>query len=103
TGDVMIRLASKPDHLFIPSVSVMMESVLSVYGARTVGVIMTGMGNDGADAMVNIRKAGGITIAESEESAIVFGMPGETVKRGGAEIVVPIWNIAAEIIKAVNR
>jgi two-component system chemotaxis response regulator CheB len=103
TGDVMIRLASKPDHLFIPSVSVMMESVLSVYGGRTVGVIMTGMGNDGADAMVNIRKAGGITIAESEESAIVFGMPGETVKRGGAEIVVPIWNITAEIIKAVNR
>jgi len=103
TGDVMIRLASKPDHLFIPSVSVMMESVLSVYGARTVGVIMTGMGNDGADAMVNIRKAGGTTIAESEESAIVYGMPGETVKRGGAEIVVPIWNIAAEIIKAVNR
>ena len=103
TGDIMVRLASKPEHLFIPSVSVMMESVLNVYGARTVGVIMTGMGNDGADAMVNIRKAGGITIAESEESAIVYGMPGETVKRGGAEIVVPIWNIAAEIIKAVNR
>jgi len=102
-GDVMVRLSSKPDHLFIPSVSVMMESVLSVYGSRTVGVIMTGMGNDGADAMVNIRKAGGITIAESEESAIVYGMPGETVKRGGAEIVVPIWNIAAEIVKAVNR
>jgi two-component system chemotaxis response regulator CheB len=102
-GNVMIRLASKPDHLFIPSVSVMMESVLDIYGSRTVGVIMTGMGNDGADAMVNIRKVGGITIAESEESAIVFGMPGETVKRGGAEIVVPIWNIAAEIIKAVNR
>ncbi len=103
TGDVMIRLSSKPDHLFIPSVSIMMEAVLSVYGARTVGVIMTGMGNDGADAMVNIRKAGGITIAESEESAIVFGMPGETIKRGGADIVVPIWNIAAEIVKAVNR
>ncbi len=103
TGDVMIRLGSKPDHLFMPSVSVMMESVLKVYGERTIGVIMTGMGTDGADAMVNIRKAGGITIAESEESAIVNGMPGETVKRGGAEIVVPIWNIAREVIKAVSR
>ncbi|HCF48641.1 MAG TPA: chemotaxis response regulator protein-glutamate methylesterase [Syntrophomonas sp.] len=102
-GDVLIRLASKPDHLFMPSVSIMMDSVLGVYGSRTVGVIMTGMGSDGADSMVNIRKAGGITIAESEESAIVFGMPGETIKRGGAEIVAPIWDIAGEIVKAVNR
>ncbi len=102
-GDVIIRLTSKPDHLFIPSVSVMMDSVLNVYGDRTVGVIMTGMGNDGADTMVKIREAGGITIAESEESAIVFGMPGEAIKRGGAEIVVPIWDIAREIIRAVNR
>lgn len=103
SGDVIIRLSSKPDHLFIPSVSVMMDSVLNVYGDRTVGVIMTGMGNDGADTMVKIRQAGGITIAESEESAIVFGMPGEAIKRGGAEIVVPIWDIAREIIRAVNR
>lgn len=102
-GEVAIRLSSKPDHLFIPSVSVMMDSVLKVYGNRTVGVIMTGMGNDGADTMVKIRQAGGPTIAESEESAIVFGMPGEAIKRGGAEIVVPIWDIAREIVRAVNR
>jgi two-component system chemotaxis response regulator CheB len=61
------------------------------------------MGNDGADAMVDIRKAGGITIAESEESAIVFGMPGDTIKRGGAQVVAPIWNIAREIMRAVNN
>lgn len=103
SGDVLIRLPSKPDHLFIPSVSVMMNSVLNVYGPQTVGVIMTGMGNDGADAMVEIRKAGGMTIAESEESAIVFGMPGETIKKGGAQVVVPIWDIAREIVRAVNR
>ncbi|PKM76141.1 MAG: chemotaxis response regulator protein-glutamate methylesterase [Firmicutes bacterium HGW-Firmicutes-15] len=102
-GDVLLRLPTKPDHLFIPSVSVMMESVLNIYGRRTIGVIMTGMGDDGANAMVEIRRAGGITIAESEESAIVFGMPGETIKRGGAEIIAPIWDIAGEIIKAVKR
>jgi len=102
-GDVLIRLPSKPDHLFIPSVSVMMHSVLQVYGAKTVGVIMTGMGNDGADTMLEIRQAGGITIAEAEESAIVFGMPGEAIKLGGAEIVTPIWNIAREIVRAVHR
>lgn len=102
-GDVVIRLTSKPDHLFVPSVSVMMQSVLDIYANKTVGVIMTGMGCDGADSMVKIRQAGGITIAESEESAIVFGMPGEAIKRGGAEIVVPIWDIAREIVRAVNR
>lgn len=103
SGEVVVRLPSKPDHLFIPSVSVMMHSVLSVYGDRTVGVLMTGMGSDGADTMVEIRNAGGITIAESEETAIVFGMPGEAIKRGGAEIVAPIWNIAKEIVRAVNK
>jgi two-component system chemotaxis response regulator CheB len=101
-GDAVIRLSSKPDHLFVPSVSVMMHSVLAVYGKQTIGVIMTGMGSDGADSMVEIRQAGGLTIAESEESAIVFGMPGEAIKRGGAEIIVPIWDIASEIVKAVD-
>jgi two-component system chemotaxis response regulator CheB len=103
SGEVLLRLPTKPDHLYIPSVSVMMRSVLKIYGRCTIGVIMTGMGNDGADAMVDIHRAGGITIAESEESAIVFGMPNEAIKRGGAEIIVPIWDIAHEIIKAVNR
>lgn len=102
-GEVLLRLPSKPDHLFIPSVSVMMKSVLSVYGSQTVGVIMTGMGNDGADAMAEIRQAGGMTIAESEESAIVFGMPGEAIKLGGAQVVAPIWDIAREIMRAVNK
>jgi len=102
-GDVLLRLPSKPDHLFIPSVSVMMHSVVQIYGAQTVGVIMTGMGNDGADTMLEIRQAGGMTIAESEESAIVFGMPGEAIKRGGAQVVAPIWNIAREIMRAVNN
>jgi len=101
-GHILIRTPSKPEHLFIPSVDVMMESVLSVFGQDTVGVLMTGMGDDGADAMVKIREAGGITIAESEESAIVFGMPGEAIRRGGADIVAPSWEIAEEIIKAVG-
>jgi len=101
-GEVVVRLPSQPDHHFIPSVGVMMESVLKVFGSNTIGVLMTGMGDDGADAMVKIRQAGGLTIAESEESAIVFGMPGEAIKRGGAKIVVPIWDIADVIVKAVG-
>ncbi len=100
--DIVIRLPKRPEHAFIPSVDVMMNAVLKVFGADTVGVLMTGMGNDGSAAMVNIRKAGGITIAESQESAIVFGMPAEAIEMGGAEIVAPSWDIADEIIKAVE-
>ena len=79
-----------------------MESVLSVFKERTIGVLMTGMGDDGADSMVKIRQAGGYTIAESEETSIVFGMPAEAIKRGGADIVLPSYEIANEIIKRVE-
>ncbi len=103
SGETVIRLTTRPEHLFVPSVSVMMDSVLNIYQERTIGVIMTGMGSDGADSMVRIKQAGGITIAESEDTAIVFGMPGEAIKRGGAGIVVPIWDIAREIVKAIDK
>jgi two-component system chemotaxis response regulator CheB len=101
-NNIMIRLSTKPEMLFVPSVNVMMEAVLEVFGKNTVGVLLTGMGDDGADAMVKIRKAGGITIAESEETAIVFGMPREAIERGGADIVVPSYRVAEEIVKAVR-
>ena len=100
----LLRVSGSPVTTFMPSVNVTMESVLErVGGSRTVGVIMTGMGDDGADAMVKIRQAGGITIAEDESTAIVFGMPREAIARGGAEIVVPAHRVPDEIIKAVER
>lgn len=101
--EVVIRNSTRPDHQFMPSVDVMMHSVLEIYGNRTIGVLMTGMGTDGAEGMVSIKAAGGFTIAESEESAIVFGMPQEAIKRGGASIVVPNWRIAEKIVQAVNE
>lgn len=100
----ILRLSSTPKTLFMPSVNVTMESILEQFGGdRTIGVLMTGMGDDGADAMVKIRKAGGVTIAEDESTAIVYGMPREAIERGGAEIVVPSYCIVDEIIKAINR
>ncbi|MBN2010486.1 chemotaxis response regulator protein-glutamate methylesterase [candidate division KSB1 bacterium] len=102
TKQISIRNTTKPDHLFMPSVDVMMSSVFDVFGRDTIGVLMTGMGDDGADSMVKINQGGGITIAESEETAIVFGMPKEAIDRGGARIVRPSWEIADEIIKAVR-
>ncbi len=100
---IVIRTPKQPVHQFIPSVDIMMQSVLEVFGTDTIGVLMTGMGDDGADSMVAIHQAGGITIAESEESAIVFGMPQEAIKRGGARIIKPCWDIASEIVKAVGK
>ena len=102
-GDT-IRLPSTPKTIFMPSVNVSMEYVLDTYGGENVvGVLMTGMGDDGADAMVKIRRAGGITIAEDESTAVVFGMPREAIERGGAQIVLPSYKIADAIIKAVRK
>ncbi len=102
TGKIILRTPTKPVHTFLPSVDIMMESVLDVFGSGTVGVLMTGMGDDGAAGMVKITANGGITIAESEESAIVYGMPREAIERGGARVVAPSWLIADEIVKAVS-
>jgi two-component system chemotaxis response regulator CheB len=65
--------------------------------SQIVGVLMTGMGNDGAQAMTRLREQGGRTIAEAEDSAVVWGMPGELVKAGGADYVEPLSEIAARL------
>jgi two-component system chemotaxis response regulator CheB len=103
TGEIVIRTPATPPTLFVPSVNVMMESVLQVYGAHTVGVLMTGIGDDGADQMVAITRAGGQTIAESEQTAVVFGMPREAAERGGATVVAPSHEVAREVMRAVRQ
>ncbi|TDT72515.1 two-component system chemotaxis response regulator CheB [Hypnocyclicus thermotrophus] len=102
-GKVFIKLSKIPDDLFIPSVNIMMKSVLNVFKERTIGVLMTGMGDDGADAMVKIKKNGGFTITESKETSIVFGMPNEAIKRGGSHITLPSYAIAKEIVNRINK
>jgi two-component system chemotaxis response regulator CheB len=103
TGEVVIRTPTTPATLFVPSVGVMMASILSIYGADTIGVLMTGIGDDGADQMVAIKEAGGHTIAESEQTAVVYGMPREAIERGGACVVAPSHEVAGEIVKALRR
>ncbi|MFT3710316.1 MAG: chemotaxis-specific protein-glutamate methyltransferase CheB [Archangium sp.] len=66
----------------LPSATLLLESAAKVYGRRTVGVILTGMGNDGVDGIAAIRAAGGKTIAQNQESSVVFGMPGAAVAKG---------------------
>jgi len=82
-----------------PSVDVMFRSVAKSAGVNALGVIMTGMGDDGAAGLAEMRGAGARTLAQDEETCVVFGMPKEAIKRGGVERTVPLQAIAAEIMK----
>ncbi len=81
-----------------PSVEVMMQSVAKFVGSNAIGVMLTGMGSDGADGLVAMRKAGARTLAQDEATSVVFGMPKVAYERGGAEALVPLGNIATTII-----
>ncbi|MDY7001638.1 MAG: chemotaxis response regulator protein-glutamate methylesterase [Thermodesulfobacteriota bacterium] len=86
-----------------PSVEVLMQSVAEHVGANAVGVMLTGMGHDGADAMVAMRKAGARVIAQDEATSVVFGMPMEAHKRGGAERLVPLGDIAPAVTDLLGK
>jgi len=92
---------SPPMHGVRPAVDVTMNSAIDVFGRKMVGVIMTGMGSDGADSMARVKRAGGKTIAEHESTCVVYGMPRSVVDRGVADKVVPLPGIADEIVNAV--
>jgi two-component system, chemotaxis family, protein-glutamate methylesterase/glutaminase len=77
-----------------PSVDILFRSVAAEFGSRSVGVLMTGMGEDGAMGLGLIKNAGGLTIAQSEESCVVFGMPKAAIERGHATRVVPLDMLA---------
>jgi two-component system chemotaxis response regulator CheB len=86
------------EFLWHPSVELLGRSVLEHYDpSRVVAVMLTGMGHDGADAFTQIKKRGGRTIAESEATAVVFGMPAELIERGGASMVLPLEKIAPQL------
>jgi two-component system, chemotaxis family, protein-glutamate methylesterase/glutaminase len=82
-----------------PSVDVLFRSVAKSAGVNALGVIMTGMGDDGAAGLAEMRAAGARTLAQDEDSCVVFGMPKEAIKRGGVERSVPLQAIAGEIMK----
>ena len=72
-------------------------------GSNAIGVIMTGMGADGASGMLKMKEAGAQTIAQDEVSCVVFGMPKEAIKIGAVDRIVPIDRIPQEIIRLINR
>jgi len=98
-GPIATAAPADPALRWHPSVDRLVTTAMEqIDCARLVGVLMTGMGNDGAAAMTRLRAAGGRTIAEAEETAVVWGMPGELVRAGGAEVVAPLEDIARHLI-----
>jgi two-component system chemotaxis response regulator CheB len=86
-----------------PSVDVLFRSAARYAGANAVGVIMTGMGDDGARGMLEMKEAGAATIAQDEATSIVFGMPNEAVKRGAVDKVLPLGAIASAVLRECLR
>ena len=84
-----------------PAVDVLFKSTAKYAGANAIGVILTGMGADGAEGLLEMKNAGAGTIAQDEKSCVVFGMPREAIRLGGVDKVVSIDQVASEIIKMV--
>lgn len=85
-----------------PSVDVLFKSVATFAGKNAVGVIMTGMGDDGARGLLTLKEAGSPTIAQDEASCVVFGMPKEAIKLGAADHVVPLDGISRRILRLAD-
>ncbi|MCC7180193.1 MAG: chemotaxis response regulator protein-glutamate methylesterase [Acidobacteria bacterium] len=101
---LLTRLNQDPAvHYQRPSVDVMFQSVARIHGLPVVALLLTGMGTDGADGMVALRRAGAETIAEAEESCVVFGMPKEAIARGGAAHVSSLLGMPALIFECFDR
>ena len=89
-------------HFQRPSVDVLFQSVARLAGPAAVGVILTGMGADGAGGLLAMREAGARTIGQEEKTCVVYGMPREAMRMGATEKEVPIWDMGAEILRALR-
>jgi two-component system chemotaxis response regulator CheB len=98
TSDGRILLSKEGgDDGFRPSASHLFQSVAETYGRSAMGVLLTGMGRDGATGLLKLREAGGVTVAQDEDSSVIFGMPGEAVRLGAAEHVLSPEQISGMI------
>jgi len=93
---------SPPVSLHCPSVTTLFKSVAAAYGPRSIGVLLTGMGDDGALGLADLKRAGGLTIAQDESTSIVFGMPAEAIRLGAASHILPPRKIASVLIEQVS-
>ncbi|MCE1253728.1 MAG: chemotaxis-specific protein-glutamate methyltransferase CheB [Anaerolineae bacterium] len=107
TRHIILDYKSEAIGAFRPSASYLFHSIARVYGSRAVGLILTGMGNDGTSGLLSIHAAGGFVIAQNEATSVVYGMPGSAVAAGAVDQVLPLDQIAPTLTKLlileVNR
>jgi two-component system chemotaxis response regulator CheB len=97
---VVARVVQPPaGQIYTPSVDVLFRSAAQVYGDSLLGMVMTGMGNDGAEGARAIKAQGGVVLAESEESCVVYGMPKEAVATGCVSQVIPLDELRLEVLR----
>jgi two-component system chemotaxis response regulator CheB len=103
-GLVAMSAPAEATYPWHPSTNRLVESALAhVEPEQLIGVLMTGMGNDGAAAMTRLWHMGGTTIAESEQTAVVWGMPGELVRAGAADWLEPVHKIASRLLQLTPK
>jgi two-component system chemotaxis response regulator CheB len=99
-----VRLSSAPErHSCRPSVDVLFETVAQEYGATAAACLLTGMGRDGASGLLDIRKKGGLTIAQDEATSVIYGMPKEAAAIGAAQHILPLGDIGPALGRMTSR
>lgn len=102
-ADYRVKLSdAEPVHRHRPAVDVMMQSVAEAGGKNVIGLLLTGMGKDGAKGMLNIRNRGGFTIAQDEASCVVYGMPKEAVAVGGVDQVISLERMGQALLEKIK-
>jgi two-component system chemotaxis response regulator CheB len=102
SGVMLDLIAHSAGSLYTPSVDVLFHSVAQTLGAQTVGVLLTGMGKDGAAGLLAMRRAGAWTIAQAQSSSVVWGMPREAVALEAADVVLPLPGIASHLCERLS-
>jgi two-component system chemotaxis response regulator CheB len=98
-ADTVVRIVEPaPEYRYIPSADLLFTSSAKIFGKRMLAVVLTGMGNDGSQGVVSVSEHGGMILAESEETAVVYGMPREAVATGKVDRIVPLQDMPREIL-----
>jgi two-component system chemotaxis response regulator CheB len=101
TRERTVHLSENPLLIQRPSIDISMQAAAEIFGARAVGVLLTGMGRDGAYGMLTIKRSNGFTIAQDEATSTIFGMPRAAIQLGAAHEVLPASRIAARVVELV--
>lgn len=94
--------AGPPVNYQRPAVNLLFSSVVEACGRKAIGVLLTGMGSDGAQGLLKLKRAGAFTIVQDEATSVVFGMPGEAIRLGAACQVLPLGQIVRAVLAAIN-